>query len=111
MTPRVVYRNKAAKDGFPGVEGGAKTLYEVFEYSVKRHGNNKCLGWRPMSNGKPGPYEFWTYNETRGAELRSASYIWDFDSHITSIGLNTLFWSIHGLSDMCTLHMRPEWLP
>ena len=60
-------RNKAAKDGFPGVEGGAKTLYEVFEYSVKRHGDKKCLGWRPMSNGKPGPYEFWTYNETRGA--------------------------------------------
>ena len=71
---QLVYRNKAAKDGFPGVEGGAKTLYEVFEYSVKRHGDKKCLGWRPMTNGKPGPYEFWTYNETRGAEfLRSCT--------------------------------------
>ena len=64
----MAYRNKAAKDGFPGVEGGAKTLYEVFEYSVKRHGDKKCLGWRPMTNGKPGPYEYWTYNETRGAD-------------------------------------------
>lgn len=66
-------RNKAAKDGFPGVEGGAKTLYEVFEYSAKKHGNKNCLGWRSMSNGKPGPYEFWTYNETRGADLLSSS--------------------------------------
>ena len=62
-------RNVVAKDEFPGVEGGARTLYEVFENSVKKHGDKNCLGWRPISNGKPGPYEYWTYNETRGAEL------------------------------------------
>ena len=50
------------------MEGGAKTLYEVFEYSVKKHGHQRCLGWRPMTGGKPGPYEFWTYSETRGAQ-------------------------------------------
>ncbi len=108
MKSRVVYRNKAAKDGFPGVEGGAKTLYEVFEYSVKRHGNNKCLGWRPMSNGKPGPYEFWTYNETRGAELRSHSYTWDSASTITYFGSKSPFCWMQGYLELHTLHGRPE---
>ena len=61
-------RNVAAKDKFPEVEGGAKTLYEVFEYSAKKHGHQRCLGWRPITGGKPGPYEFWTYSETRGAQ-------------------------------------------
>ncbi|BDA46672.1 Long chain acyl-CoA synthetase 3 [Coccomyxa sp. Obi] len=60
-----IYRNTAAKDGWPSVEGAATTLYEVFEQSVKRHGDCKCLGWRPIVDGKPGPYEYWTYKETR----------------------------------------------
>ena len=55
------------------MEGGAKTLYEVFEYSVKKHGHQRCLGWRPVSGGKPGPYEFWTYSETRGAQACTPS--------------------------------------
>lgn len=63
----VVLRNTAAKDGWPSVEGSATTLYEVFEQSVKRYGDCKCLGWRPIVDGKAGPYEYWTYKETRGA--------------------------------------------
>lgn len=63
----VPLRNTAAKDGWPTVEGAATTLYEVFEQSVKRYGDSKCLGWRPIVDGKAGPYEYWTYKETRGA--------------------------------------------
>jgi hypothetical protein len=62
----LVLRNTAAKDGWPGVDGGCTTLFEVFEQSVKRYGDCKCLGWRPIVNGKAGPYEYWTYKETRG---------------------------------------------
>lgn len=51
------------------MQGGAKTLYEVFENSVKKHGDQNCLGWREITDGKPGPYKWWTYSETKGAEL------------------------------------------
>ena len=59
-------RNVAAKDGFPTMEG-ATTLYEVFENSVKTFGDNQCLGFRPMVDGKAGPYQWWTYKQTHGA--------------------------------------------
>ena len=58
-------RNVAAKEGFPSFEG-ASTLYEVFERSVKLFGENRCLGWRPITDGKAGPYEYWTYKQTQG---------------------------------------------
>lgn len=46
---------------------GASTLYEVFENSVKTFGDKQCLGFRPMLDGKAGPYQWWTYKQTHGA--------------------------------------------
>jgi hypothetical protein len=51
---------------------GATTLYELFEESVRKHGDRPCLGWRPMTDGKAGPFEFWTYKETRGEHSNEA---------------------------------------
>ena len=62
------FRNVAAKDGFPTMEG-ATTLYEVFENSVKTYSDKQCLGFRPMVDGKAGPYQWWTYKQTHGALL------------------------------------------
>lgn len=44
------------------------TLYESLEQSVKKNGDKPALGWRPMTDGKAGPYEWLTYNQVQGAE-------------------------------------------
>lgn len=59
-----VYRNIAAKDDWP-TRPGIQTLYDQFEASVKTAGDRKCLGWRPIENGKAGPFKWWTYRETK----------------------------------------------
>lgn len=58
-------RNVAAKDSWPTLPG-VTTLYELFENSVKKYPNNKCLGWRPIQDGKAQPYTFHTYKEVQG---------------------------------------------
>lgn len=42
------YRNVLAKDGFPPAPEGCETLYAMFETSVKRYPDRKCLGYRPV---------------------------------------------------------------
>ena len=57
----------------------ATTLYEVFQHSVKVHGDKPCLGHRPKSkDGVAGDYTFLTYKEVAdkvkafAASLRAA---------------------------------------
>lgn len=43
-----------------------KTLYDMFNFNAKNHGNQPCLGTRKVdSNGKPGAYEWQTYEEVQ----------------------------------------------
>ena len=60
------YRNIAAKEDWPTLPG-ATTLFESFERSVKNNPDAKCLGWRPITNGKAGDFEFMNYKQTHGA--------------------------------------------
>ena len=55
----------SSKDGFPTLRG-VKTLYESLEQTVKNHGEKPALGWRPMTDGKAGPYEWMTYGQVQG---------------------------------------------
>lgn len=59
-----VYRHASAKDGFP--ELGPKTLFELFEQSVAKFSDKKCLGHRPkLTDGTRGPYEWRTYAQVK----------------------------------------------
>ena len=60
-----LFRNVLARNHWPTVSG-ATTLYELFERSVVRYFNCKCLGWRPVLDGAAQPYKWMTYQETRG---------------------------------------------
>ena len=64
----VACRNELSKDGWPTLNG-VTTLYELFESSVSKFSNNKCLGWRPIENGHAGDYKWHTYKETQGMHL------------------------------------------
>ena len=55
----------SSKDGFPTLRG-VKTLYESLEQTVKNHSEKPALGWRPMTDGKAGPYEWMTYGQVQG---------------------------------------------
>lgn len=57
----------------------ASTLYEIFQHSVKEHGEKPCLGHRPKNkDGLAGDYTFLTYSEVAdkvkafAASLRAA---------------------------------------
>ena len=50
---------------------GINTLFDLFENSVNKHGARKCLGWRPMKNGKAGDFQWLTYKETQGVRQSS----------------------------------------
>ncbi|KAI8110231.1 hypothetical protein M9435_001910 [Picochlorum sp. BPE23] len=53
------YRSKLAKDGPPMMEE-CTSLYDMFQQSVKKYGDNPCLGAR---TGKNGEYEWLTYKQ------------------------------------------------
>ena len=61
------YRNIAAKEDWPTLPG-ATTLFESFERSVKNNPDAKCLGWRPITNGKAGDFKFMNYKQTHGEQ-------------------------------------------
>ena len=44
-----------------------RTLYESFESAVHQFGGRKCLGWRPIRDGKAGDFEWYTYKQAHGA--------------------------------------------
>lgn len=54
-----------SKDGFPTLSG-VNTLYESLEQSIKKNGDKPALGWRPMTDGKAGAYEWLTYSQVQG---------------------------------------------
>lgn len=63
-----------AKEGFPHpIE--ATTLYELFQNSVAKYGQENLLGWRPIdkATGKPGAYQWLTYDETNAKVQAIAS--------------------------------------
>ncbi|KAK9806319.1 hypothetical protein WJX72_010249 [[Myrmecia] bisecta] len=59
-------RNIVAKDAFPTLPSGATTLYEVFEESVKHHGDRPAVGWRPVEQGKAQDFTWLTYKQVHG---------------------------------------------
>ena len=60
-----IYRNKIALDGFPDLSKyGISTLYELFQFSAKKFAGERCLGYRPVTGGSVGDYEWLTYAET-----------------------------------------------
>ena len=61
----VCSRNVAAKGGFPTLNG-VSTLYDLFEQSVSKYPDNKCLGWRPIIDGKAQDYVYITYKQVQG---------------------------------------------
>lgn len=70
------YRNVAAADELPTTLNGCATLYELFNKAVEEHGDNKCLGWRPVAaDGTPGDYEFINYKETQSVYASACTFI------------------------------------
>lgn len=66
-----IYRLGIAKDGFPQSEHA--TLHELFQKSVAKYSKEPLLGWRPVGeDGKVGPYEWMTYEET-GARVNEVA--------------------------------------
>ena len=56
------YKTKLYTDD---VEAPASTLFELFQASVKANADLPALGYRPIDGeGKPGKYNFFTYQET-----------------------------------------------
>ncbi|GMH34395.1 hypothetical protein BSKO_02229 [Bryopsis sp. KO-2023] len=58
-----VFKSTTFKDEDVSI-AGVSTLFEMFDASVKKFSGNKCLGWRPIVDGKAGDYKWWTYGET-----------------------------------------------
>jgi long-chain acyl-CoA synthetase len=56
-------------------------LYELFQSSVKKYSNEKCLGYRPIVDGVAGDYVWFTYAEI-------AKKVEDVASGIAALGLN-----------------------
>ncbi|XP_054819589.1 long chain acyl-CoA synthetase 1-like isoform X2 [Prosopis cineraria] len=58
-----VYCNLLSKDRFPPMDPDLNTAWDIFELSVKKHPGNRMLGWRPVVDGKIGPYAWKTYKQ------------------------------------------------
>eukprot|EP00803_Ostreobium_quekettii_P005717 evm.model.scf_27.6 EVM.evm.TU.scf_27.6 scf_27:41716-47095(+) len=61
------YRKADFGDRDPALDD-TTTLYSMFESSVAQYGAANCLGHRPVVNGAPQDYVWWTYKET-GAKV------------------------------------------
>lgn len=61
-----IYRSQVARTSWPTIPN-VTTLYELFERSVRKNPERRCIGWRPIKNGEAAPYTFHTYKETQGA--------------------------------------------
>lgn len=59
-----IYRSQVAKTSWPTIPN-VTTLYDLFERSVRKNPQRRCIGWRPIQNGSAGPYTFHTYKETQ----------------------------------------------
>ncbi|KAJ9542994.1 hypothetical protein OSB04_022701 [Centaurea solstitialis] len=70
-----IYRNLLAKDGFPSLDFGLTTTWEVFRDSVEKYPDNRMLGWRELVDGKWGPYVWKTYKTVYQEVLHVASAV------------------------------------
>ncbi|CAI8603685.1 unnamed protein product [Vicia faba] len=68
-----VYRNLLSKDDFPPMDPDFNSAWDIFSTSVKKHSQNRMLGWRKIVDGKFGPYVWKTYKEAYDEVLQIAS--------------------------------------
>ena len=91
-----VYRNVAAKDGFPTIE--PTTLYHLFDSSVKAYGDRECLGRREVKDGVAGPFVFKTYKEVGEEVAKIASGLMALgvkpQQRVSVLGANCTEWMV-----------------
>ncbi|KAM7470726.1 hypothetical protein LguiA_008909 [Lonicera macranthoides] len=68
-----VYRCIYAKDGLLELPAGMESPWDFFSESVKRNSKNPMLGRRQLLDGKPGPYEWLSYQEVCDNAIRIGS--------------------------------------
>lgn len=68
-----VYRNLLSKNEFPPMDPDFTSAWDIFSTSVKKHPQNRMLGWRKIVDGKIGPYVWKTYKEAYDEVLQIAS--------------------------------------
>lgn len=101
-----VYRNPLAKDGFPPLDPGLSTTWDVFCASVKKYPGNRMLGWREFINGKWGAYVWKTYEDVYnevlhvGAALRASGV--EPGSRVGIYGMNCPQWIV--AMEACSAH-------
>ena len=67
-----VYRNAISKNGFPVFD--QKTMWEMHAFATETFANENAIGWRPIENGKAGPFTWMTYSKFAGvSKLPTAS--------------------------------------
>lgn len=76
-----VYKSSEFKDQ-DLTSPGISTLYEMFDASVKKYSNNRCLGKRTVTDGVAGEFEWWTYEAT-GSKVK------DLAAGLVSLGVST----------------------
>nr|WDA53428.1 long-chain acyl-CoA synthase 1 [Erycina pusilla] len=105
-----VYRSSLAKDGFPKLDPGMNTSWELFRFSVEKNPGNKMLGWREFIQGKAGPYVWATYKEVYEQVLHIGSALKQLDvapgARIGICGANCPQWAVameacNGFSLIC----------
>lgn len=63
-----IFRNPRAKDGFPALATGEKTLYDLWSNSATKHADNPCLGKRSGEG-----FEWMTYKQANEVVERAGS--------------------------------------
>lgn len=96
-----VYRNIHGVDGLPTTVNGFSTMFDVFKHSVGQFPDRKCLGWRPVADGKAADaYSYYTYKETDELAGQVASALRALGAGSkTKVGV----WSVNNVEWMLTI--------
>ncbi|KAG0497966.1 hypothetical protein HPP92_002657 [Vanilla planifolia] len=93
-----VYRSSLSKDGFPPLDPGMDTSWQIFRHAVENYPGNKMLGWREFREGKAGPYIWKTYQEVYEEVLCIGSALRQLDvapgSRVGIYGANCPQWVV-----------------
>ncbi|KAG0498018.1 hypothetical protein HPP92_002709 [Vanilla planifolia] len=93
-----VYRSSLSKDGFPPLDPGMGTSWQIFRHAVENYPGNKMLGWREFREGKAGPYIWKTYQEVYEEVLCVGSALRQLDvapgSRVGIYGANCPQWVV-----------------
>lgn len=110
-----VYRNAVAADGFP-TPVSATTLYELFQNSVTKFSSERCLGWRPIVDGKVQAYQWLTYQEVAARVEAAASGLAKLGlaagARVGVYGINCVEWMVSlqvrmpSIGPRVSLHMQ-----